>query len=109
MSDGVSVSLAMAFLAGIVSFLSPCVLPLAPSYVTFVTGLILVLAVPFFGFLVFLLFGSTSVGRKRLAQQEQVNLEIVERTPKGPVRVRTVPCRFVPLIGSEGFDDPGGG
>jgi len=36
-------------------------------------------------------------------------LEIVERTPKGPVRVRTVPCRFVPLIGSEGFDDPGGG
>jgi len=36
-------------------------------------------------------------------------LEIVERTTKGPVRVRTVPCRFVPLIGSEGFDDPGGG
>ena len=33
-------------------------------------------------------------------------LEIVERTPAGPVRVRTVPCRFVPLIGSEGFDDP---
>ncbi len=33
-------------------------------------------------------------------------LEIVERTPEGPVRVRTVPCRFVPLIGSEGFDDP---
>ena len=32
-------------------------------------------------------------------------LEIVERTPEGPVRVRTVPCRFVPLIGSEGFDD----
>jgi protein-L-isoaspartate(D-aspartate) O-methyltransferase len=33
-------------------------------------------------------------------------LEIVERSPEGPVRVRTVPCRFVPLIGSEGFDDP---
>ena len=33
-------------------------------------------------------------------------LEIVERTPEGPVRVRTVPCRFVPLIGSEGFEDP---
>ena len=33
-------------------------------------------------------------------------LEIVERTPEGPVRVRTVPCRFVPLIGSEGFGDP---
>ena len=33
-------------------------------------------------------------------------LEIVERTPEGPIRVRSVPCRFVPLIGSEGFDDP---
>ena len=36
-------------------------------------------------------------------------LEIVERSPEGPVRVRTVPCRFVPLIGSEGFADPGDG
>jgi protein-L-isoaspartate(D-aspartate) O-methyltransferase len=36
-------------------------------------------------------------------------LEIVERAPGGPVRTRTVPCRFVPLIGSEGFDDSGGG
>jgi cytochrome c-type biogenesis protein len=33
------VSYAMAFVAGLVSFLSPCVLPLAPSYVTFVTGM----------------------------------------------------------------------
>lgn len=39
MSDVTSVSFAMAFLAGLVSFLSPCVLPLAPSYVTFVTGM----------------------------------------------------------------------
>jgi cytochrome c-type biogenesis protein len=39
MSDAVSISHAMAFLAGLVSFLSPCVLPLAPSYVTFVTGM----------------------------------------------------------------------
>ena len=36
-------------------------------------------------------------------------LEIVERTPEGPIRVRSVPCRFVPLIGSEGFDDPEAG
>jgi cytochrome c-type biogenesis protein len=28
----------MAFLAGILSFLSPCVLPLVPSYVSFITG-----------------------------------------------------------------------
>ena len=32
-------SFAVAFLAGIVSFLSPCVLPLFPSYVSFITGL----------------------------------------------------------------------
>ncbi len=29
----------MAFLAGILSFLSPCVLPLLPSYVSFITGI----------------------------------------------------------------------
>src|SRR3989304_9037464 len=28
----------MAFLAGILSFLSPCVLPLVPSYVSYITG-----------------------------------------------------------------------
>jgi len=32
-------SIAVAFLAGIVSFLSPCVLPLFPSYLSFITGL----------------------------------------------------------------------
>lgn len=35
------VSLGLAFAAGLVSFLSPCVLPLVPSYVTFVTGMTL--------------------------------------------------------------------
>jgi cytochrome c-type biogenesis protein len=34
-----SVGFAVAFGAGLLSFLSPCVLPLIPSYVTFVTGL----------------------------------------------------------------------
>ena len=29
----------LAFLAGVLSFLSPCVLPLVPSYVSFITGL----------------------------------------------------------------------
>lgn len=32
-------------------------------------------------------------------------LEVVERVPDRPVPVRTVPCRFVPLLGSEGFDE----
>ena len=34
-----SVGFAVAFGAGLASFLSPCVLPLIPSYVTFITGL----------------------------------------------------------------------
>jgi len=33
------VSFPLAFLAGVASFLSPCVLPLVPSYVSFITGI----------------------------------------------------------------------
>ncbi|MDA8092173.1 MAG: sulfite exporter TauE/SafE family protein [Nitrospiraceae bacterium] len=33
------ISLPLAFAAGLLSFLSPCVLPLVPSYVSFITGL----------------------------------------------------------------------
>lgn len=33
------IGLAVAFMAGLLSFLSPCVLPLIPSYVTFITGM----------------------------------------------------------------------
>lgn len=36
---GGELSIAVAFGAGVVSFLSPCVLPLFPSYLSFVTGL----------------------------------------------------------------------
>jgi cytochrome c-type biogenesis protein len=35
------VSLTLAFGAGLASFLSPCVLPLIPSYITFITGMTL--------------------------------------------------------------------
>lgn len=38
--DG-SISFGLAFLAGLASFLSPCVLPIVPGYVTFVTGMTL--------------------------------------------------------------------
>src|SRR5690606_15132784 len=37
----IPVSFGLAFLAGLVSFLSPCVLPIVPSYVSFITGLTL--------------------------------------------------------------------
>ena len=33
-----SVSLAAAFLAGLVSFVSPCVLPIVPGYLSFISG-----------------------------------------------------------------------
>lgn len=37
----IQISLPLAFLAGFVSFLSPCILPVVPSYLAFVTGLTL--------------------------------------------------------------------
>jgi cytochrome c-type biogenesis protein len=39
MQDSTTLGVVIAFTAGILSFLSPCVLPLVPSYITFVTGL----------------------------------------------------------------------
>ena len=36
---GQSVGVAVAFGAGLFSFLSPCVLPLFPSYLSFITGM----------------------------------------------------------------------
>lgn len=38
MSDAAGVGIATAFLAGIVSFLSPCVLPLVPGYLSYVAA-----------------------------------------------------------------------
>jgi protein-L-isoaspartate(D-aspartate) O-methyltransferase len=38
------------------------------------------------------------VGRRR-AQR----LEVIVRSPEGPAVVRSVPCRFVPLVGEQGF------
>jgi protein-L-isoaspartate(D-aspartate) O-methyltransferase len=32
-------------------------------------------------------------------------LEVIVRSPEGPAIVRSVPCRFVPLVGQEGFED----
>lgn len=38
MTDASQISFGLAFLAGVVSFLSPCVLPIVPGMVTFVSG-----------------------------------------------------------------------
>jgi cytochrome c-type biogenesis protein len=77
--EGVSLGLLISFTAGLLSFLSPCVLPLVPSYVTFVTGLsledvqrsrktALVHAILFvIGFsLIFLALGATATALGRL-------------------------------------------
>ena len=32
-------------------------------------------------------------------------LEVIVRSPEGPAVIRSVPCRFVPLVGEEGFAD----
>ena len=34
-----NVSLSLAFAAGVLSFASPCILPLVPSYLSYLTGL----------------------------------------------------------------------
>lgn len=41
MAEFGQVSLVAAFMAGVVSFISPCILPLVPSYISFITGLTL--------------------------------------------------------------------
>src|SRR5688572_16561014 len=38
MSDVPNLSILVAFVGGLLSFLSPCVLPLVPSYLGFITG-----------------------------------------------------------------------
>jgi protein-L-isoaspartate(D-aspartate) O-methyltransferase len=34
---------------------------------------------------------------------EGQRLEVIVRSPRGPAVTRSVPCRFVPLVGAEGF------
>ncbi|MBX5437041.1 MAG: cytochrome c biogenesis protein CcdA [Alicyclobacillaceae bacterium] len=94
--DGASVSLGLAFWAGVVSFLSPCTLPLFPSYLAYISGVSLrphgsALAVPaalrlrallhalcFCGGLcvlfVMLGWGATAVGQWLLAYRQWVRL-----------------------------------
>lgn len=85
-----SVGLTVAFFAGVLSFLSPCVLPLIPSYVSFITGMsldevrhqrwsALIHAVLFIsGFtLVFVTLGATATALGRMLNYYQAWLERV--------------------------------
>jgi cytochrome c-type biogenesis protein len=84
-NDTTNVSLLFAFIGGLLSFLSPCVLPLVPSYLGFVTGftvhemsdrrkLAMVHAVLFvLGFtLVFMLFGASATALGRVLKYYEV-------------------------------------
>jgi cytochrome c-type biogenesis protein len=88
MEGSSTVGIAIAFTAGLLSFLSPCVLPLIPSYVTFITGLsledvqrarraTLVHSLLFIaGFtLIFLALGATAtvLGRVLLSQRQWIS------------------------------------
>ncbi len=90
MTETASVGIAVAFAAGVLSFLSPCVLPLIPSYISFITGLSLeelgqrrwlafIHALLFVtGFtLIFVALGATATGVGRLLNYHQVWLERV--------------------------------
>jgi len=88
MPDSPSLGLLVAFAAGVLSFLSPCVLPLVPSYLGFLTGLsldemgsrrraALTHALAFVaGFtIVFLLLGASATALGRLLNYHRVWLE----------------------------------
>src|SRR5438128_678331 len=38
-----------------------------------------------------------------VGERAQQRLELFVRSPEGPAMLRSVPCRFVPLVGEEGF------
>lgn len=40
-----------------------------------------------------------------VGRREGQELLVVVRSPEGPALVRSVPCRFVPLVGREGFSE----
>lgn len=85
MNETPNLGLAVAFLGGLLSFLSPCVLPLVPSYLGFVTGftfdemsgrrrvamLHAVLFVTGFS-LIFMLFGATATALGRVLKYYEV-------------------------------------
>src|SRR5262245_32272125 len=85
MSDWATVSevfgvlLTVAHIAIVVTAL--LVLPGGRRPQTAMAWLFLILAVPFLGFALFLLLGRNTVGRKRRAQQAEVNAAILEAAP----------------------------
>jgi cytochrome c-type biogenesis protein len=90
MNEPAALGFAVAFMAGLLSFLSPCVLPLVPSYIGFITGMTLpevtgrrraalAHALLFVGgfSLIFVLLGASATARGRALNPYQVWLQRV--------------------------------
>jgi cytochrome c-type biogenesis protein len=90
MNEPAALGIAVAFAAGVLSFLSPCVLPLVPSYIGFLTGMTLpevsgrrraalIHALLFIGgfSLVFVLLGASATALGRALNYYQVWLQRV--------------------------------
>ena len=120
MSEPGALGIAVAFAAGLLSFLSPCVLPLVPSYVGFLTGMTLpemsgrrrialLHALCFVaGFsLVFILLGAsaTALGRALLAlgdpaSTEEAGRRFLAASEASPKSVGTRMCLMFMLLPS---------
>ncbi len=112
-SAGVGVLAALA--AGMVSFLSPCVLPLVPGYLSAVSGVspaerdsaslrrVLVPSLLFVATFstVFVLLGVTATGVGRSLQTERATLEKVSAAIIITLGVVFVASRFVPMLNRE--------
>ncbi len=91
MNDSTALGILVAFFAGLLSFLSPCVLPLVPSYIGFLTGMsldemkqdrrrtaLLHGALFVLGFtIVFLLLGATATALGRVLNHYEIWLQRV--------------------------------
>jgi len=94
MTDAATIGFAVAFGAGVISFLSPCVLPLVPAYVSYVAGesvqrrrrlqardrlMALGMSAPFVaGFsMVFIAFGASASVLGRLLQQYRYEANLI--------------------------------
>jgi cardiolipin synthase len=82
------VGIALALLDYVIKFLAVGVLPSNKKPSSAMAWLILILIIPFAGFVIFLFLGRTNVGAKRLARQRQAEEAIrgaTDRLPASPV------------------------
>ncbi len=94
----ISAALAVANIAIVIAAF--VVLPGGRRPQTAMAWLLLILAIPFVGFLLFLLFGRTSVGRKRRERQDEVNAAILAAAHLEDLEDHERRVRLPPLVQS---------